>query len=147
MTGPPPLREGWYLMSTSELERALAAWRAGTRDAEFGVSLSIDAAIARRDEGNVPDHEDRSLRLVLFVDDEPLERKRLRWEPDYHEAPDWRREGSRPVNVVPLRSADSPQGDGRPWWEIGGMWPGGADRPCAQKIVEALNTTFFFGPG
>lgn len=105
-------------MSTSELERALAAWRAGTRDAEFGVSLSIDAAIARRDEGNVPDHEDRSLRLVLFVDDEPLERKRLRWEPDYHDAPDWRREGSRPVNVVPLRSADSPQGDGRPWWEM-----------------------------
>src|SRR5262249_8069847 len=36
---------------------------------------------------------------------------------------------------------------GRPWWEIGGMCPGGAERPCAQKIVDALNTKFPFGPG
>ena len=28
-----------------------------------------------------------------------------------------------------------------------GMWPGGADSPCAQKMVDALKTKFFFGPG
>jgi hypothetical protein len=111
------VREGWYLMSTSELERALAAWRNGDRSSEFGVTLSVEEALARRDAGNVPGVDDRSLRLVMFVDDEPLERKRLMWEPDFHDAPDWRRPGSRPVNVVPLRSADSPAGDTRPWWE------------------------------
>lgn len=112
------MREGWYLMSTGELERALAAWRRGDDSAEFGIPLSNEFAIARRDAGNIPDEEGRSLRLVLFVDDEPLERKRLRWEPDFHDAPDWRREGSRPVNVVPLRSSDSPAAHGRPWWEM-----------------------------
>lgn len=111
------MREGWYLMSTPELEKALAVWRRGERSEEFGVPLSIDEALARRDRGNVPDANDRSLRLVLFVEDEPLERKRLRWEPDFHDAPEWRREDSRPVNVVPLRTADSPAGDTRPWWE------------------------------
>lgn len=108
-------------MSTPELERALAAWRRGESSVEPGVPLSVEAALARRDDGNVPDENDRSLRLVLFVDEEPLERKRLRWEPDFHEAPGWRGEGSRPVNVVPLRSADSPQGDARPWWEMRGV--------------------------
>jgi len=111
------MREGWYLMSTGELERALAAWRAG-RDGEFGVALSTEEALARRDEGNVPDEQDRSLRLVLLVGDEPLERKRLRFEPDYHRAPEWRRDGSRPVNVVPLRTAGSPPREARPWWEM-----------------------------
>ena len=112
------MREGWYLMSTAELERALAAWRGGDRSAEFGVALSTAEAIARRDSGNLPDDADRSLRLVLFVDAEPLEKKRLRWEPDYHDAPDWRREGSRPVNVVPLKEAGATGGRGRPWWEM-----------------------------
>src|SRR5262245_34567288 len=36
---------------------------------------------------------------------------------------------------------------GRPKCECGGMWPGGAARPCDQKIVEALKTKFPFGPG
>lgn len=104
-------------MSTTELENALAAWRRGGRSEEFGIPLSIEEALARRDRGNIPDKDDRSLRLVLFVVDEPLERKRLRWEPDFHDAPVWRREGSRPVNVVPLRTAGSPPGDTLPWWE------------------------------
>ena len=108
-------------MSTPELERALAAWRHGDRDEEFGVALSTGDALAWRDAGNVPDKHDRSLRLVLFVDEEALEKKRLRWEPDFHEAPTWRREGSRRVNVVPLRSPDSPASDGRPWWEMPGV--------------------------
>ena len=29
----------------------------------------------------------------------------------------------------------------------GSMWPGGEESPCAQKIVAALKTKFFFGPG
>ena len=108
-------------MSTAELEQAVAAWRRGDRDEEYGTPLSIEAATARRNDGNMPDQYGRSLRLVLFVDEEPLERKRLRWEPDYHDAPRWRREGSRPVNVVPLRDPDAPVGDGRPWWEMPGV--------------------------
>ena len=69
------MREGWYLMSTRELEQLLAAWRLSDRDAEFGVPLTVEQALAHRNAGNVPDDHDRSLRLVLFVDDEPLERK------------------------------------------------------------------------
>ena len=111
------MREGWYLMSTRELERALASWRSGDHAAETGVRLTVDEALAHRNQGNIPDGEDRSLRLVLFVDGEPLERKRLRYEPDFHAAPAWRRDGSRPVNVVPLRTEDSPAGDTAPWWE------------------------------
>lgn len=103
-------------MSTRELEGVLAAWREGDREVEAGEFLPTDAALARRDAGNIPDGSDRSLRLVLFVDEEPLERKRLRWEPDFHDAPQWRREGSRPVNVVPLRTSEPSAGVG-PWWE------------------------------
>ena len=111
------MREGWYLMSTRELERALHSWRSGNRAEEFGLPLSVEDAIAHRDAGNIPDAEDRSLRLVMFVDGEPLEQKRLRFEPDFHSAPQWRRDGSRPVNVVPLRTEDSPSGDGAAWWD------------------------------
>ena len=34
----------------------------------------------------------------------------------------------------------------RDQWDHGSMWPGGLPRPCAQKMVAALKTTFFFGP-
>jgi hypothetical protein len=55
----------------------------------------------------VPDARGRSLRLVLHVRDDAeaarLSERRLSWEPDFHDAPDWRRDGSVPVNVVPLR--------------------------------------------
>lgn len=95
-------------MSVSELERALARWRdPDARAGAFGGRrLTIQAALDRRDSGNVPDAAGRSLRLVLVVErpGEPglVERKRLSYEPDYHEAPRWRREGSAPINVVPL---------------------------------------------
>ena len=125
------MREGWYLMSTSELERALQAWRNGERGEEFGLALEIEDAIARRNAGNVPDDEDRSLRLVMFVDGEPLERKRLRFEPDFHSPPEWRRYGSRPVNVVPLRTEDSPSGDGAAWW----------DSPRVRDLEEEWRTS------
>jgi len=31
-------------------------------------------------------------------------------------------------------------------WDQGSMWPGGAERPWLQKIVDALETKFFFAP-
>jgi len=111
------VREGWYLMSTRELEETLAMWRSGGREVR-GIELTNTEALRRRDEGNVPDNDDRSLRLLLLVDDEPLERKRLRFEPDFHRAPEWRREGSRPVNVVPLRTPGSPPPVAQPWWDM-----------------------------
>ncbi len=36
---------------------------------------------------------------------------------------------------------------GRDQCDHGSMWPGGLPRPCAQKIVAALKTKLFFGPG
>ena len=36
---------------------------------------------------------------------------------------------------------------GRDQCDQGSVWPGGDDRPWAQKIVEALKTKFPLGPG
>ena len=112
------MREGWYLMNLRDVEKLLAAWRASDLLKDFGVPLTTDEALQIRDAGNVPDARDRSLRLVFFVDDEPLERKRLRFEPDYHSAPSWRRPGSRPVHIVPLRKGAAGDGEGPAWWEL-----------------------------
>lgn len=117
------LREGWYLMSTSDLERELARFRASDAEvpASNAVPLSISDALAYRAAGNVPDELGRSLRLVLLVEDTEvlaaLDDKRLRYEPDYHDAPTWRNKGSRPVNVVPLRSSGVTSATGEAWWE------------------------------
>lgn len=114
--------EGWYLMNTGELERALQAWREENPEplAE-GLALSIEEALAIRNAGNVPDEQGRSLRLVLVVDDgsdlELLSSKRLTYEPDFHSAPSWRRPGSRPVNVVPLRRPQVSAQRAKPWWQ------------------------------
>lgn len=121
MTGPPPLREGWYLMSTADLEKELARRRGGgSTSVSEAVPLSIDEALAYRNAGNLPDERGRTLRLVLFARDldevRALGTKRLQFEPDYHSAPEWRREGSAPVNVVPLRGPGV-AGDPSPWWE------------------------------
>lgn len=109
-------------MSTADLERELARWR----DPEAGVppsnavALTIAEALAYRDAGNLPDEHGRTLRLVLIArtldEVKALGRKRALFEPDYHEAPEWRGEGSAPVNVVPLR-APGVSGDPSPWWE------------------------------
>lgn len=117
-------------MSTRELERALASWRSG-EPPDFGRELSVEEALQRRNEGNIPDEEDRSLRLVLVVDEQPLEQKRLRYEPDFHKAPEWRREGSRPVNVVPLRDRHSPPPTAQPWW----------DNPRVQTLEKEWQAT------
>ena len=96
-------------MSAAELETELDSWRSPERalPASGAVPLTIEEALAYRDSGNVPDEHGRSLRLVLLVNDARelsyLQEKRARYEPDFHDAPSWRREGSKPVNVVPLR--------------------------------------------
>jgi hypothetical protein len=117
------LEEGWYLMSTADLERELARRR--DSDARLApsnaVRLSVEDALAYRSAGNVPDEQGRTLRLVLKVHDArdlaALDAKRLLYEPDYHEAPEWRREGSKPVNVVPLRDPHVGAAHEGPWWE------------------------------
>ena len=110
-------------MSTADLETELKRWRdpaavVGSSNAE---PLSIEAALRYRNAGNLPDPGGRSLRLVLHVTDAAqlsyLQQKRLEFEPDFHDAPTWRREGSKPVNVVPLRSSEVAGGGGRAWWD------------------------------
>lgn len=109
-------------MSTADLERELARWRdpAASLPPSNALPLTTARALAYRDAGNLPDDLGRTLRLVLVARDldevKGLGRKRALFEPDYHAAPAWRREGSAPVNVVPLRAPDVP-GDPSPWWE------------------------------
>lgn len=109
-------------MSTEVLMRELARFRCGE---EMDIApevkpLSIDQALAFRNAGNLPDDLGRTLRLVLNVATEAelhsLEERRLLFEPDYLEEPVWRGEGSKPVNVVPLRRADV-RGTEQPWWD------------------------------
>jgi hypothetical protein len=116
----PPLAEGWYLMSVRDLEVELARHRdpSGAGAASGARPLTIEEALAYRSAGNLPDEDGRSLRLVLFVDEEPLSEKRLRYEPDFHAAPSWRTDGSKPVNVVPLITGPRPTATAElPWWE------------------------------
>jgi hypothetical protein len=114
--------EGWYLMATEMVERLLELRRAGSVDAmpPDALHLTIEEALAYRDAGNLPDDHGRTLRLLLLARDRNevrnLSSKRLHFEPDYHEAPAWRREGSKPVTVVPLREEMESSGGG-PWWE------------------------------
>lgn len=120
--------DGWYLISTDVLMRELARFRTGEelRPSPDIQPLTIEEALAYRDSGNLPDAHGRSLRLVLSVSSEDelhsLEARRLAFEPDYLDAPDWRREGSKPINVVPLRSPDV-KGVDRAWWEDATLAP------------------------
>jgi hypothetical protein len=60
------------------------------------------------------------LRLVLHTTDADVDRlamRRLSFEPDFHDAPTWRRPGSKPVNVVPLRTRSAQDTSEAPWWE------------------------------
>jgi hypothetical protein len=113
--------EGWYLMSTEMVERLVELRRARYLDVlpPGALHLTIEEALAYRDAGNIPDQQGRTLRLLLLARDRDevrnLSTKRLHFEPDYHDAPMWRREGSRPVTVVPLREEMEPAIDDA-WW-------------------------------
>jgi hypothetical protein len=117
------LADGWYLMSTADLEQELARWRSpGTHGGTSNARrLTTEKALQFRDAGNFPDELDRTLRLVLRVDDTrdlaDLAERRLEFEPDYQDAPRWRRAGSRPINVVPLRRPGVAPVTTEPWWE------------------------------
>jgi hypothetical protein len=115
------LGEGWYLMNTQELELELARHRGGDVPPSSAIPLSIDEALDYRNRGNTPDGAGRTLRLVLHVQDrdelKKLALKRLIYEPDHHERPDWRGPCSVPVNVVPLRVDELEPAHESPWWE------------------------------
>lgn len=115
------LQEGWYLMSVADLEIELRRIREPGRVTEPSRAerLSNEAALEYRNAGNLPDELGRSLRLVLRGAPESLGTSRLRFEPDFHRAPSWRRPGSKPVNVVPLPD-ERPRPDAateKGWWE------------------------------
>ena len=128
------LAEGWYLMSVPDLEIELARARGEDRGESNALHLSVEDALAYRNAGNLPDEHGRTLRLVLRIAGEhdlrSLDEKRARYEPDYHDAPDWRRDGSMPVNVVPLRSSVV-TGDEVAWWED----------PAVAKLEEEWSRT------
>jgi hypothetical protein len=118
------LREGWYLMSTRDLEIELALERdPGARPGQSNaLPIGTKEALVFRNAGNSPDELDRTLRLVLRItrpgDADELRSKRLAYEPDYLEAPSWRAPDSVPVNVVPLRTSDSRRNpEPGPWWD------------------------------
>ena len=108
-------------MSVRDLEIELALRRGETRtERSNALPLSVEDAIAYRNAGNVPDKLGRSLRLVLNVDEDSaaaLHEKRLRWEPDFHDAPEWRGPRSVPVNVVPLRRGPARPESMDAWWD------------------------------
>lgn len=114
------LDEGWYLMSVKELERELARLRDPSQPPTDAPHLTIEEALEARAAGNVPDENGRSLRLVLHVsnveDVRSLSRRRLEFEPDFHDEPTWRRDGSVPINVVPMRLGPIEPAPDRDWW-------------------------------
>jgi hypothetical protein len=116
------LAEGWYLMNTPDLERELirGRLRETTAGIERAMRLTIEEALTFRDAGNVPDEHGRTLRLVLMARNpsevRELPTRRLLFEPDYLDRPKWRREGSKPVNVVPV-GAGMHVSSQEPWWE------------------------------
>jgi hypothetical protein len=151
--------EGWYLMSPEDLEIELKRWRepGSVTSSSNAQPLSTEAALAHREKGNLPDALGRSLRLVIHVpaDAGPgyVEKQRARFEPDFHDAPTWRREGSKPINVVPLRAARAAS-KREAWWDdpeiaaleqewrahgtVAGMNVPGEYRSFVYKTVVAL---------
>lgn len=107
-------------MSVADLEVELSRLR-GVQDevrSSNARALTVPEALAYRNAGNVPDELGRTLRLVLAGPREELSARRLVYEPDFHEAPVWRRAESKPVNVVPLPSPDPPaRAGGGAWWD------------------------------
>nr|MDQ3879013.1 hypothetical protein [Actinomycetota bacterium] len=115
------LAEGWYLMSPRDVELELMRISGTEGTAANTKRLSIAEALAYKAAGNVPDELGRSLRLVLHVSSQEelrtLDTKRLAFEPDYMEEPTWRTAASKPINIVPLRSADVEGPAAGEWWQ------------------------------
>lgn len=110
--------EGWYVLSDLEVESILIALKSGEAIEPPTPRLGRADALARRNAGNLPDDEGRVLRLFLSLEGEgagSVEERRLHYEPDFHEAPEWRRPASRPINVIPLGLSHG--STPRPWWE------------------------------
>jgi len=157
------LEEGWYLMSTRDLEMELARVRNPGSDIprSNAVKLTIEQGLAFRDAGNIPDEESRTLRLVLTIERPEelsnLDAKRRLYEPDFHERPRWRRSGSKPVNVVPLRAPQVSAEAREAWWDrpelkaledewrasgtVAGLRVPGAYRGFVYKTVLSLQAT------
>ena len=149
-------------MSAHDLEIELRRWREPEAEVESSNAkpLEVEEALAYRNAGNVPDDLGRSLRLVLHVNDAAelsyLQQKRLAFEPDFHDAPTWRREDSKPVNVVPLRRSDVRGAGGKAWWDdpqvarleeewarsgmVEGMYVPGEIRSFVYKTVLSLRS-------
>jgi hypothetical protein len=93
-------------MSDRAVEAMLAARREGRDELpEEALALSRDEGVEYRNEGNLPDEAGRTLRLLLVLEpgeSSGVEAMRSLFEPDYLDAPAWRREGSRSVNVIPV---------------------------------------------
>lgn len=110
-------------MSPRDVEIELKRWRSPGEDVAPSTAqpLSIEDAMAYRNAGNLPDELGRTLRLVLHVRDASelsyLQEKRLAYEPDFHAAPEWRVEGSKPVNVIRLRDPEVVGATRRAWWD------------------------------
>lgn len=109
-------------MSVRDLELELARWRGEARSEQSNaVPLTVAEALDFKARGNIPDDLGRSLRLVLHVADEraasQLHERRVAWEPNFHDAPTWRRAGSVAVNIVPLRAPARTAERERSWLE------------------------------
>ena len=107
-------------MSTADLERELKRMKGDEAEPSNAEPLDPEAALRYREQGNLPDDLGRTLRLVLHVnsveDARTLSQKRAAFEPDFHDPPTWRRDGSVPVNVVPLRG-ELLEPQEAAWWE------------------------------
>lgn len=125
------LVEGWYLMSDRDVEIELARLKGEPRNASSALSLSVEEALAYRSAGNVPDGEGRSLRLVLSDEETSFEKRRLVFEPDLHAAPTWRREGSRPVTLIPLPRARASKPHDWQW----------SDEPAMKRLEDEWTRT------
>ncbi len=122
--------DGWYMMTNDEVVREVQRWKADPESAFADFTrLSVSDALSHRNAGNFPDYEGRSLRLVITVDAnggvDQVSEMRAEFEPDFHDAPNWRKPASKPVNVVPLRARASSPGhvEEEPWWEDADVAP------------------------
>ncbi len=120
-------------MSDRDVEIEIARFRGEDRPASNASPLSIPDALEFRAAGNIPDEMGRCLRIVLSDEEMPFEKRRLDFEPDLHAAPTWRREGSRPVTLIPLPSGAGKEVKPEEW-----RW---SDDPAMQALEDEWTRT------